>query len=195
MSFYTGTQNEVLYAYSGASTQLNTFTTEDNLMKTYPPVFIPAGFFFNAGSTGKCVKIEAYGRLGTTSAPTFTWSVRLIAAASPPAWSAGGVLLGSTAALTAGTTQTLAPWKLDATLMFKTIATGAASAVTFMGQVTGPLALASPFAGTIPANNTTPTISTVDNSQSYYLYISAACGTNNGANLIQTEMLKVYGEN
>ena len=191
MSFYTGTQTEVLYAYANASTNLATFTTEDNLLKTYPPVFIPAGFFFNAGATGKSLKVKAVGQLGTTSSPTFTWSVRLINAASPPAWSAGGVLLGQTAATTAGATVTLAYWFIDLDITLRTIATGAASTVVTTGEVRGPASLASPFSASIPASNTTPAVSTVDNSQAYFLYISAACSASSASNLINTQSLKV----
>ena len=192
MSFITGTQNEVLYSYANASTNLATFTAEDNLQKTFPPVIIPAGFFLNAGATGKTLKIKAAGQLGTTSAPTFTWSIRLLTSTT---WSAAGILLGSSAALTAGTTQTLAPWFLDVDVTLRTLSIGGASTVVTMGQVSGPLALASPFAGTIPANNTTVTATTVDNSVQYYLFLSAACGTSNAANLINLQSLKVYGEN
>ena len=192
MSFITGTQNEVLYSYASASTNLATFTAEDNLQKTFPPVIIPAGFFLNAGATGKTLKIKAAGQLGTTSAPTFTWSIRLLTSTT---WSAAGILLGSSAALTAGTTQTLAPWFLDVDVTLRTLSIGGASTVVTMGQVSGPLALATPFAGTIPANNTTVTATTVDNSVQYYLFLSAACGTSNAANLINLQSLKVYGEN
>ena len=192
MSFLTGTQNEVLFASVATGTQLVSFTTEDNLQKTLPPVIIPAGYFFNMAAQGKSLKIKACGRLGTTGGPTFTWSVRLLTSTT---WSAGGILLGSSAALTAGTTQTLAPWFLDAELVLRTLSIGGASTAAFMGEVRGPLALASPFAGTIPANNTAFTVTTVDNSVSYYLFLSVACGTSNAANLIQLEMLKVYGEN
>lgn len=192
MSFLTGTQVEVLYSEIATSTQLNTFTTEDNLQKTYPPVIIPAGYFYNLASQGKSLKIKAWGRLGTTSAPTFTWSVRLLTSTT---WSAGGILLGSSAALTAGTTQTLAPWTLEAEIVMKTLSIGGASTVGLIGEVRGALALASPFAGTIPGNNTAFTVTTVDNSVTYYLFISAACGTSNASNLIQLELLKIYGEN
>lgn len=192
MSFYTGTQAELLYANANASTNLATFTTEDNLQKTYPPVMIPAGFFFNQQATGKSLVIDADGQLGTTSAPTFTWSVRLLTSTT---WSAGGILLGSTAALTAGTTQTLAPWNLRLKVTMRTLSIGGASTVVAMGLVSSPLGLASPFAGTIPANNTSPAVATIDNSTTYYLFISAACGTSNAANLINMQMLRVYGEN
>jgi hypothetical protein len=192
MSFLTGTSCEVLYNSIATGTQLNTFTTEDNLQKTLPPVIIPAGFFYNLAAAGKALKIAARGRLGTTGAPTFTWSVRLLTSTT---WSAGGILLGSTAALTAGTTQTLAPWTLEMDISLRTLAIAGASTVASIGEVRGPLALASPFAGTIPTNNTAFTVATVDNSVTYYLFLSAACGTSNAANLIQAEMIKVYGEN
>lgn len=192
MSFLTGTQNELLYSSIATGTQLNTFTTEDSLQKTLPPVIIPAGFFYNLAAAGKSLKIKANGRLGTTGGPTFTWSIRLLTSTT---WSAGGILLGASAALTAGTTQTLAPWFMDVDVTMRTLSIAGASTAAAMGEVRGPLALASPFAGTIPANNTAFTVTTVDNSLQYFLFLSVACGTSNAANLIQLEMLKVYGEN
>lgn len=192
MSFYTGTQAELLYSNANASTNLATFTTEDNLQKTYPPVIIPAGFFLNQSATGKSIKVKASGQIGTTSAPTFTWSVRLLTSTT---WSAGGILLGASAALTAGTTQTLAPWFMDLDIVLRTLSIGGGSTVVTTGEIRGPLALATPFAGTIPANNTSPAVATVDNSATYYLFLSAACGTSNAANLINLQSLKVYGEN
>jgi hypothetical protein len=192
MSFQTGTQSELLYSANAAGTQLNTFTTEDNLQKTLPPVIIPAGFFFNLSGTGKSLSLRAQGRLGTTSAPTFTWSIRILTSTT---WSAGGILLGATAATTAGTTQTLAPWTMEVDIVMRTLSIGGASTVVTMGTVTSPLGLASPFATTIPANNTAPTVTTVDNSVTYYLFLSAACGTNNASNLIELQTLKVWGDN
>lgn len=192
MSFQTGTQSELLFSSIGPSTNLATFTTEDSLQKTLAPIIIPAGFFYNNGAVGKSLRIKIAGRLGTTGAPTFTWTLRLLTTTS---WSAGGIVLGATAALTAGTTQTLAPWFLDAEVIMQNVNVGAASVVACMGEVRSPLGLASPFAGTIPANNTAVTVSTVDNSVTYYLFLSAACGTSNALNLINTQMIKVYGEN
>lgn len=191
MSFLTGTSQELLYSSVATGTQLATFTTEDNLQKTLPPVIIPAGFFYNAAATGKSLRVKACGRLGTTGAPTFTWSARLLTSAT---WSAAGIGF-STAALTAGTGVTLAPWYLDVEFIFRALATGAASTVAIMGEVRSPLGLASPFAGSIPASNTAFTAATYDNSVTNYLFLSAACGTSSGSNLIQLEMLKVYGEN
>jgi len=192
LSLYTGTPQECLYSYANASTNLATFTTEDNLQKTYPPAIIPAGYWLNAGATGRSLRIRAAGQLGTTGAPTFLWTLRLLTSTT---WSAGGVSLGATAALSAGTAQTLAPWFLDAEITLRTLGIGGASTVVTMGEVRGPLALASPFSGTIPANNTAVTATTVDNSVQYYFFISATCGTSNASNLINMQQLQVYGEN
>lgn len=192
MSMYTGTQDEVLYNNVGVATQLNTFTAESNLQATYPPVIIPAGFFLNPSSIGKALKVKAWGQLGTTGAPTFTWSLRLLTSTT---WSAGGLLLGSTAALTGGTTQTLAPWTLEADISLKALSIGGASTIQTQGEVRSPLGLASPFSGTIPNNNTAITLATFDNSVTYYLFLSIACGTSAAANLAQLTQLKVYGEN
>lgn len=192
MSWENGIPTDCLFSYHNASTNLATFTTEDNLQKTYPPVILRAGTFLNASATGKTLKIKAAGQLGTTSAPTFTWSIRLLTSTT---WSAGGILLGSTSALTAGSSQTLAPWFLEAEIGLRTLSIGGASTVVTMGEVRSPLGLASPFAGTIPANNTSVTATTVDNSVQYYLFISAACGTSNASNLINLQQLKVWADN
>jgi hypothetical protein len=192
MSFLTGTSTELMYSSIATGTQLNTFTTEDNLMKTLPFCIIPAGFFYNSqGATGKSLRVKAFGRLGTTGAPTFTWSVRLLTSTT---WSAAGLAM-STAALTAGTTQTLAPWYLDFEIVMRTLGAGAGSTLAMSGEVRSPLGLASPFAGTLPGNNTAFTVTTLDHSVTNYLFLSAACGTSNALNLIQLELLKVYGEN
>lgn len=194
MSFLTGTSAEVLYASVATGTQLNTFTTEDNLQKTLPHVIIPAGFFNPAnGGTGKSLKVRALVRWGTTSAPTFTLSVRLLTSTT---WSAAGVAW-STAAMTAGTTITLTPVQLDFDLICRTVGAGGAANTTLagIGLVAGGTAFAA--AGStfsIPAGNTAFT-ATIDSSVTQYLYLSAACGTSNALNLIQLEMLKVYGEN
>lgn len=192
MSFLTGTSAEMLYASIGAGTQLASFTTEDNLQKTLPYVMIPAGFFFSPqGATGKSLRIRARGRLGTTGSPTFTWSLRILTSST---WSAGGIGFSS-AALAAGTTQTLAPWYLDGDLVLRSLGAGAGSTLAFFGEIRSPLGLASPFSGTIPGNNVAFTAATFDHSVNNFIFLSAACSASNAANLIALEMLKVVGEN
>ncbi len=190
MSFLTGTSTEVLYSSVTNGTQLNTFTTEDNLQKTLPPIIIPAGFFMGPTAEGKRIRIQARGRMGVTGTPTFTISLRLLTSTT---WSAAGIGF-STAALT-GAAATLAPWKLDAEIVMRTMGIGAASTILVMGEFSAPGALASPFSGTIPAANTAFTAATYDNSVTNYLFLSAACSASSGSNLIQVESIAVYGEN
>lgn len=197
MSGYTQTQPELMYSWAKAGTNLATFTTEDNLLKTFPPVFIPAGFFGFDGRPGRSLKVKAYGQIGfTTGSPTFTWSARLVTAASPPAWSAAGLLLGQTAALAAPAAAVVTTrWTLDLDVVNSDVAAGAASTVQTCGEVRSPLGLLAPAAGTIPSLAVSQALATVDNSQPYYFYLSAACSASNSLNLINTTMLKVYGEN
>jgi hypothetical protein len=197
MSNYTGEGTELLYSFAGVGTQLNTFTTEANLMGAYPLCPIPVGYFASSGGTmSHSLKVKASGRLGGTTPPTFVWTLRLIASTT---WSAGGISLGANAAITAGTV-TLAPWFLEVDIVMRTAEVIAATAPTLgvvyaMGEVRGPKALASPFAVTIPDNNVTPTNTSYDANAQYYLFLSATCGTSVSTNLIQLEMLKVYAEN
>lgn len=195
MSFLTGTSQEVLYTSVATATALATFTTEDNLQKTLPHVIIPAGFFYSAATgTGKSLKVKGLLRVTTTTAgPTFTYNVRLLTSTT---WSAGGVGVAS-AAITHANAVSLAPVEIELDIIARSIGAGGASNTTLaiMGFVRAGTALA---AGgglySIPAANTAFTVS-IDSTATQYLYLSAACGTSNAANLIQLEMLKVYGEN
>lgn len=194
MSFITGTSAEVLYSSIATGTQLNTFTTEDNLQKTLPHVIIPAGFFYAAqGGTGKSLRVKGLMRIGTTGTPTFTFSVRLLTSTT---WSAGGIVW-STAAITAGSGVTLAPVILDFEIICRTMGTGGA-ANTVLAAI-GDVRSGTGFAAgggvySIPNANTAFTAN-IDSTVTQYLYLSAACGTSNLNNLVQLEMLKVYGEN
>lgn len=192
MSGYTGTMPELYYSFSAAGTAQATFTTEASLMGGYPIPQIPATFFNKLGDLSSAVKIRAYGNAGdTTVAPTFTLSIRLLASATT--WSAGGLLLGSTPAITlTGTSVTNGWWQLDVDCVLRSIAAGAAtSSIASYGTVSGVLA------GTFPASNVSAVNATLDNTGAtqYFLWLSAACGTSNAANTISLQALKVYLEN
>ena len=192
MSFITGTSAEILYSSVATGTQLLSFTTEDNLMKTLPYCIIPAGFFYNNGATGKTLHVKACGRLGTTGTPTFTFNLRLLTSST---WSAGGIGFAS-AAITCGSGVTLAPWFMEAEITMRIVGAAAGSTIAVMGEMRGGTAFA---AGggvySIPGANVAFTAAMYDHSLTNYLFLSAACGTNNASNLIQLEMLKVYGDN
>ena len=192
MSLTTGNAVEPLYSSIATGTQLATFTTEDNLQKTLKEVALFPSLWSNMMATGRGLRVKAMGRLGTTGTPTFTWSIRFLTSTT---WSAAGVGF-STAAITCGSGVTLAPWFLDIEITLRTLgAAGANSTIAVMGELRGGTSLA---AGggvySMPAANTSFTSASFDCSINQYLFLSAACGTSSGSNLIQLEMLKVYGE-
>jgi hypothetical protein len=193
MSSYSGTLPELYYSFSAAGTALSTFTSEASLMGVYPIPQIPATFFSALGQHSSSMKIKARLNVGTTGTPTFTLSVRLLSSAT--SWSAGGLLLGSSPALTAASGVTNAWADMDMDVILQSIAAGAAtSQVGSFGTISGS-AFTSP--GSIPANNTSANNATLDNTGAtqYFLWLSAACGTSNASNKIQLQALKVYLEN
>ncbi len=193
MSFITGTQCELLYAYYGASTNLATFTAEDNLMKTYPSCVLPGSLFSKVGPQSSSFELVASGQVGSTATPTYTFTIRLISGSSV-AWSAGGIVLGTSNAVTAGSTVLLAPFRLRCHIGLRTLAAAgsATTAVVTMGNIDGP---GFPAEGSIPAANVSPLVSTIDVGATYSLFISAACSASNSLNLINLQCVKLYGEN
>jgi hypothetical protein len=192
MSGYTLTQPELYYSFSAAGTALATFTTEASLMGGYIIPQIPGTFFNKLGNLSSALKIRAIGNVSTTGTPTFTVSLRLLSSAT--SWSAGGILLGSTNAATAATV-TNGWWQLDVDAVLRTIANGAAtSTLATWGTLSG---TAFPTTGSLPASNVSAVSSTLDNTgaTSYYLWVSAACGTSSASNSISLQGLKIYLEN
>jgi hypothetical protein len=193
VSSYSGTLPELYYSFSAAGTALNTFTTEASLMGAYPIPQIPATFFSKLGDLSSSMRVKAQLNVGTTGTPTFTLSARLLSSAT--SWSAGGLLLGSTAAETAASGVTNAWATLDIDVILRSIAAGAATSSVFTsGTLSGS---AFPNAGSMPANNVSAVNSTLDNTGAtlYFLWLSAACGTSNASNAISLQSLKVYLEN
>lgn len=194
MSGYTQTTNEVLWSNTQAGTQVTYASgTEVSLMGALVPCVIPSFFFLNNAASGKTLRLRASGLLTCISAVTFTWSVRIFA--STNTFSIGGILLGSTPALTAPASATLAPWFLEMDIVMRNVNVGAASVIAAMGEVRSTTGLASPFGGPLPPANTSPQNSTVDNSLNYFLHISLASSSASASNLANLQMGKLYGEN
>lgn len=186
----TQSYSELYYVSIATGTQLNTFTTEASLMGALKHCIIPAGYLNQAE---RSLRVRGIGRLGSTGTPTFTFSVRLIASTT---FSAGGGVGVSSGAITAGSGVTLAPWFLDLDIIVRSVGAGGGSNTTlaFFGEIAAQTAFASPFQYSMPAANTAFTAA-LDSSATQYLYVSVACGTSNGSNLCQLEMLKVHSEN
>jgi len=75
VSFYTGTQAELLYSLPAAVTK-NTYTSQailSALTASAPVATIPAGYFMNppASGPGKAVYLKAWGTIANTASATF----------------------------------------------------------------------------------------------------------------------------
>lgn len=194
MSFITGTQTELLYAYYGASTNLATFTAEDNLMKTYPSCVVPGSLFSKVGPQSSSLELVAAGQVSTLGAGvTYTFTVRLISGASV-AWTATGLILGVSGAVPATSTETLAPYRIRLHVGVRSIAAAgsATTGVVTLGNIDGP---GFSTEGSIPNNNVSPLLSTIDVGATYSLFVSAACSASSASNLINLQCVKLYGEN
>lgn len=195
-SFLTGTNVELIYSSVAAGTAKNTFTSEAQINDTAGmgvQAHLPADFWQpTKHSNGQAIRIVAHGILGTTSAPTFTWTVRSGAAGS----TSTAILLG-TAATTAATTVSNKGWEFEGDVVMETIgAAGTNSTVRGAGMLTSPAGLASPFAAELWGGGAQPgTATTVDTSIVNYINFNAACGTSNASNTITLLQLLVYGLN
>ncbi len=184
---------ELGYQSIGPGTQLDTFTTEDSLIKTLAPPYIPPNYFSNPSDQSRKIRVVAKGRAGTTGTPTMIWTLRLLTSTT---FAAGGGIGFSTAAITLGNGITLGPWELDVEIVMRTLGVGAASTIEVMGFLKGGTILA---AGggiySLPAANVAFTSSSFDASVTNYIFLSATCGTSSGSNLIKCESLSVYYDN
>lgn len=194
MSGFTGTQSELLYAFGGASTALATFTTEDNLIKTYPLIKLPdlSQLLSNTGERSSSLKFRAMGRISSTATPTFTFSLRALTSST---WSAGTPLIGSSNACTTVSGVAGGIWQIDLDVVLRTLHTGGTPTITVVagGTVTGSAFTSA--SNSIPAAGTSPAVTTLDVTQQYYLFLSAACSASSASNTIATDLVKLYGEN
>lgn len=194
MSAITPVGSEVLWSNAQAGTNATYAAgTEQSLMGGLVPCVIPAFFFLNNAATGKALKLKVSGLVTCISAVTWTFAVCLIP--STNTFSAGTAIKWATPALTAPSAIALAPWFLDFDFVMRNVNAGATSVVAGMGTVTSPAGLATPFMGTMPTFNTSPQISTYDNSLNYFLHVSLASSSASASNLANLQMGKLYGEN
>ncbi len=140
MSFYSGTQAELLYTLPATLTK-NTYTTEaafTGVAGTNTVCSIPAGYFLNDNPNpiGRMLHYKAMGTIGNTAAATFVINLGLDTTAGTKA-NATAVMTATAPPVAAG-----APWFLDA---FFTCT--AYASTTFTLQLTGNFRMESSNAG------------------------------------------------
>jgi len=143
MSFYTGTQAELLYTLPTPITK-NTYTTIaafSGVAGTNPVCSIPAGWAVNyvPNPLGRCLMLEAFGTIATTSAATFAAALNI----NPTlATSTGNIPMAAALAPTAAVT---CPFYLKA---YFTISAFSTSSMTL--QVNGMWQVESVGSGGVP---------------------------------------------
>jgi hypothetical protein len=146
MSFFTGTQAELLYTQNASVTK-NTYTTEaafSGVLGTNSLCKVPAGYFGldNPYPVGRSLYMVAAGTIATTSAATFAVALGLDPTAGTKAL---GIAVAGALAPTASTT---CPWKLEA---YYTCTAWTDSTVTL--QVNGTWRVESVASGGVPTTS------------------------------------------
>lgn len=197
MSFITGTNVELIYASTAVGIVKNTFTTEIGLndaatmgaqAKLPPDFWLPS----ESGARGRGIRIVGRGIVSSTATPTFTWTVRLGAAASI----AGPIVLG-TAALTTSSGIANSYWELTGDVILTVLgAVGANSTVRGIGvHSCGGISTSVGCNGAYGGAASPGTVATVDTTITNYINFNVACSASSASNSITLQQLLVFGLN
>lgn len=204
MSFFTGTQSELLYSYFGAGTASTpTVSPGSSIINGYPAIVIPSGFMSKTGTQSSSLVFECGGLVIATSVVP-TWQIFFYMTSATPAAFASTVTLGSSATFTP--TATTGAWfTMRITIGLRTLGTVAAagnsatSTVVCIGEMRSLLAAHSTqTVDTIPVSPATtyaPTLTAWEPDLQYYLWPALSLGSATAGNTITMEYAKLYGEN
>jgi hypothetical protein len=193
MSFFTGTQAELLYAMAVPVTK-NTFTTQALIgpaAASAPVPKIPAGFFQdNPNPLGRSLYLQAFGSIGTTATPTFAPSLGLD---TTPGTIANAIAIYSA---TTQTSSVVAQWNMQAWITCQafgetggmtlqvngtwgqsTVATGGAANAGALGAQ-----FASTITGLVPTT-------------AYFLELFAAWSASSASNTTTIQQMTLWGLN
>jgi hypothetical protein len=190
----TGTWSEIIYANRVSFTAKASFTTEIAINDTTAEAEakIPADFFLPGAQFPKVLHLNAKGIISSTATPTYTFSIRLGAAASITA-----VIVLGTAALTTASGAATQLWSLDGDVIVRTLGTTGASATgNGIGLLESPAGLATPFAAVAYGGAAQPgTFSTLDPTIANFVNFNVACSASSASNTITLLQLIVTGAN
>jgi hypothetical protein len=166
--------NEDTRGIGSAGLTLATFTTA---APVFGDLVFPAHFF----KVDRLVHVRARGTYGTTGAPTYTFRIQQTAGTV-------GTIVTS-AAVTAGTTQTNMPWELDIQIACRAV--GASGALFAMGDGNWGLTSTTNAGFYLPAAGTAPANLTTDTTIQQTWQVQVACGTSSASNTVTGQILEV----
>lgn len=182
----------LIYSDAGDRTALSSFTSEASLLagRNHQPI-IPSLSMNRSGpdGAGAAYRLTARGSIGTTGAPTFIFTVRMNTTQSLSSVAGTAILVSPTITTNSGVTNGTG-WELKADLIVSTAGQGTNN-LTISGAGT---VISSGFA--TPVNFLSPTTpptttwtATFDSALTYFLMLSATCGTSDASNVIRLKQL------
>lgn len=197
MSFFTGTNVELLYSNTAVGAAKSNFTSEALIndaasMGTQP--VIPAFFFPpNSSGAGKTIKVVASGIASNTATPTFQMNCRLNTAINVVT---GPICLGMTGLVaTASGTNSNLYWEFEGEFLMVAPKEPTGTNTTILGTGRFSSLLTGGPMGVYAGGSATAPTTTIDIGQPYYLTLSAAWNAASASNSIQLQKLLVYGLN
>lgn len=192
MSFYTGTQAELLYANYAAATTSVVSASAVTITAGLPPIIVPAGVMSATGAKSSSLRLVVGGQLtSTATVPTFSFGCAFTQSST---FAASPLLVGGSTAL-AGSVVTAAPWRMVVDIGLRTLSVTAASTLYSTGDVWSPGFYNTPFGVSIPATNGTYTTTAWPADLQNYLWPILTLGAATAGNTVTVEYVKLYGEN
>lgn len=194
MSFYTGTQSELLYSLAAAVTK-NTYTTQAVLSApaaTAPVAVIPAGYFMNppASGPGKAVYLKAWGTIANTAAATFLPALGID---PTPATIANATTIAAAYAPTAATTTI---WNLELWITARAVGQTGGMTLQVDGRyINEATASAAVPAATAVASAVTASVTGLQAGLAYSLELLGTWSVSNAANTTTLNQMFLLGLN
>lgn len=194
MSFYTGTQAELLYSLPAAVTK-NTYTTQailSALTASAPVAAIPAGYFMNppAYGPGKAVWLKAWGTIANTAAATF---LPAIGVDPTPGTIANATTIAAAYAPTAATTTI---WNLEVWITARAVGQTGGLTLQLDGRyVNEATASAAAPAATALCAAFTASITGLQGSLSYALELLGTWSASSASNTTTLNQMFLFGLN
>jgi hypothetical protein len=191
LSFYTGTQNELLYSFYGAATTSVVSASAVTITAGYPEIAVPANFMSALGKRSSSLKLKLGGFItATATVPTFSFGLAYTPFSTSPAFASTPVL--------ATTTNTVTPsagsgsFKMEVEIGLRAMGLGQASTVVTHGSwdsnlTTTNLQLAPGGSGN--------TVTNWQSDNEYYLWPFILLGAATTGNTVTVQYAKLYGEN
>jgi hypothetical protein len=194
MSFFTGTQTELLYTLPAAVTK-NTYTAQailSALTASAPVATIPAGYFITppASGPGKAVYLKAWGTIANTASATFSPALGI----DPTP----GTIANATtiAAAYQPTTATTTIWHLDLWITARAVGQTGGMTLQVDGRyVNEATASAAAPAATALATSVTASITGLQGSLSYALELLGTWSASSASNTTTLNQMFLFGLN